>query len=165
MFVILNIEHLSCSIPFNTHNSNMSFSYTRERLGGFTLFEVIIAMTVFTMVIAGGFACFNQGLGLIENARHSTRSCQIMQSEIERVRSLPWADIEALPVSDLDVTPASGFINESGYDAYTMTRVVSGSGDTRVVTLEIEWSDNSGRLHMRTYAAQYTKGGLYDYIQ
>ena len=143
----------------------MSFSHDRERLGGFTLFEVIIAMTIFTMVIAGGFACFNIGLGLVENSRHSTRSCQIIQSEIERVRSLAWAEIVALDVEVLDVTMASGFINESGYDVYTMKRVVSGSGDSRVVTLEIEWSDNSGRPHTRTYAAQYTKGGLYDYIQ
>lgn len=143
----------------------MSFLRARERLGGFTLFEVMIAMAVFTMVIAGGFACFNIGLGLIENSRHSTRSCQIMQSEIERVRSLPWAEIEALPASDADVPLASGFTTESAYDVYTMKRVVSGSGDSRVVTLEVEWSDNSGRSHTRTYVAQYTKGGLYDYIQ
>jgi hypothetical protein len=87
-----------------------------------------------------------------------------MQSEIERVRSLAWAEIVALDVEVLDVTLASDFVGERGYDAYTMKRFISGSGDTRKVILEIEWSDNSGRSHSRTYAAQYTKLGLYDYM-
>jgi prepilin-type N-terminal cleavage/methylation domain-containing protein len=136
-----------------------------QRVKAFTLIEVIIAMTIFAMVIIGGFACFKMGLGLVENARHNTRSCQIMQSEIERVRSLPWSGIVALPVSNLDVSIASGFVGEGGYDAYTLKRYITGTGDSRVMTLEADWADLNGRSHSRTYVAQYTKGGLYDYIQ
>jgi len=88
-----------------------------------------------------------------------------MQSEIERVRSLAWAEIIELPGQDLDVAVASGFAIDSGYDAYTMKRFINGSGDWRKVTLEVEWQDSRGREHSRTYAALYTKGGLYDYIQ
>lgn len=131
---------------------------------GFTIIEVVVAMVVFAVVIAGGFACLKMGLGLVENSRHNTRSTQIMQSEIERVRSLAWANIILLPTSDSDVTVAAQF-NSSAYDAYTMGREISGSGDSRLVTLTVIWTDNSGRSHSRSYASQYTKGGLYDYIQ
>ena len=143
----------------------MSSSYTPKRVEAFSLIEVMVAMIVFAIVVVGGFACFNMGLGLVENSRHSTRSCQIMQSEIERVRSLAWAEIIELPAQDLDVAVASGFTIDSGYDAYTMKRLVSGSGDWRKMTLEVEWQDNRGRTLSRTYAALYTKGGLYDYFQ
>jgi prepilin-type N-terminal cleavage/methylation domain-containing protein len=140
----------------------MIFSHNRQ--SAFTLIEVMVAMVLFATVVAGGFSCFKMGLGLVENSRHNTRVCQIMQNEIERVRSLPWAEINALPSSELDVAMASDFVGESGYDAYTMKRFISGSGDTRKVILEVEWSDNSGRSHSRTYAAQYTKLGLWDYM-
>jgi prepilin-type N-terminal cleavage/methylation domain-containing protein len=145
----------------------MIFSHNRQ--SAFTLIELMVAMVLFATVVAGGFSCLKMGLGLVENSRHSTRACQIMQSEIERIRSLPWGDkvddvgIFDLPASDLDVTIDSGFTVHSGYDVYTMSRVVTGSGDSRVITLEVEWFDNGGRSHSRTYIAQYTKGGLYDY--
>ena len=121
-------------------------------------------MAIFALVIVGGFACLNMGMSLVENSRHHTRSAQIMQSEIERIRSLPWNDITVLPAEDANVTVAAQF-NQSVYDAYSMKRSISGSGDERLITLVVTWSDLSGRAHTRTYASQYTKGGLYDYIQ
>lgn len=135
-----------------------------KRKDAFTLVEVMVAMTIFALVIFSGFACLKMGLGLTENSRHNTRAAQIMQSEIERVRSLAWALITTLPATDADVAVAAHF-NQSIYDAYTMSRTVTGSGDIRVITLDITWTDQSGNAHSRTYASQYTKGGLYDYIQ
>ncbi|CAA6678305.1 Unannotated [Lentimonas sp. CC4] len=86
-----------------------------------------------------------------------------MQSEIERIRSMPWDEVIAL-VNESDVSLANEF-SETAYDVYTMQRDVSGSGDVRIVTLDVAWVDLGGRPHNRTYISQYTKGGLYDYIQ
>ena len=129
----------------------------------FTIVEVMIAMVIFAIVIASGFACLKSGLSLMENARHNTRSSQIMQSEIERIRSLPWDEVIALSDDD-DVELGSTFIGAL-YNSYTMERTLSGFGDVRVVTLVVSWTDNGGRTKTRTYMSQYTRGGLYDYIQ
>jgi hypothetical protein len=123
----------------------------------------MIAMVIFAIVIASGFACLKSGLGLMENSRHTTRSSQIMQSEIERIRSLPWNQVIALS-NDADVTLGNAFA-ATVYEAYTMERRVTGSGNERVVTLIVSWTDNSGRAHSRSYVSQYTRGGLYDYMQ
>ncbi len=137
--------------------------FSRKRQEAFTLVELMVAMVIFAIVIASGFACLRSGMGLVDNARHHTRSSQIMQSEIERIRSLPWNDVIAL-TDDTDVTLGAEF-TATAYDAYTMQRTVTGSGGERVVTLLVDWTDIAGRAHSRTYVSQYTKGGLYDYFQ
>lgn len=87
-----------------------------------------------------------------------------MQSEIERVRSLAWANLTALPAVKTQVPVASQF-GDSSYTQYSLFRSLGGAGDSRKVTLEISWTDMGGRVHSKTYVTQYTKGGLYDYIQ
>lgn len=136
---------------------------TKKSQSAFTIVEVMIAMVIFAIVIASGFACLKSGLGLMENSRHTTRSSQIMQSEIERIRSLPWGQVIALS-NDADITLSDAFA-ATVYEAYTMERRVTGSGNERVVTLIVSWTDNSGRAHSRSYVSQYTRGGLYDYMQ
>ncbi len=131
---------------------------------GFTLVEVIISLVVFSIIIVSGFACVKLGLAQVDNARHNTRAAQIMQSEIERVRSFDWGELTALPTSKTQVSVASQF-NDASYASYTMTRALSGSGDSRKIILEVTWKDMGGRSHSRSYVTQYTKGGLYDYIQ
>jgi hypothetical protein len=42
---------------------------------------------------------------------------------------------------------------------------LTGSGDVRKITLQISWTDMGGSTHTKSYVTQYTKGGLYDYIQ
>lgn len=136
----------------------------RTKASAFTLVELLIAMAIFMIVIVSGFACVKMGMGLVDNARHHTRSSQIMQSEIERVRSLAWANLTALPTTKTKVTVASQF-NDASYNNYTLYRTLSGSGDVRKITLEVFWTDMTGDTNSKTYVTQYTKGGLYDYIQ
>ena len=73
-----------------------------SRAAGFTLVEVLIAMVLFTMVIAGGFAGISRGFQLVEASRNYTRSSQMLQSELELLRTLPWATFSAL--SDTELT-------------------------------------------------------------
>lgn len=134
------------------------------KASAFTLVELLVAMAIFMIVIVSGFACVKMGMGLVDNARHHTRSSQIMQSEIERVRSLAWANLTALPTTKTEVTVASQF-NDASYNNYTLYRTLSGSGDVRKITLEVFWTDMTGDVNSKTYVTQYTKGGLYDYIQ
>ena len=136
----------------------------RRAKTGFTLVELMVALFVFSIAMTGGYACIKMGIDLVDNARHNTRASQIMQSEIERVRSMAWSDLTALPSSPTGVTISSDF-SQAGYTAYSMTREVSGSGSSRKITLVISWTALSGRSHSNTYVTQYTQGGIYDYIQ
>lgn len=134
------------------------------RLGGFTLVELMIALTVFMVVIASCFACLQMGNRLVDNARHYTRASQVMQSEIERIRSMAWGTLTELPTDQTTLAIPAQF-DQAVYSRYTLTRAISGSGDMRTITLNVSWSDVSGKTHTRQYITMYVKGGLYDYIQ
>ena len=121
----------------------MKNSVFQTRKKAFTLVEVMIAMMIFAMAIAGSFACFGSGALLLENARHNTRACQIMQSEIERVHALPWAYVELLETEKVNLD-LLGFDDDSNYhQIYTLEREIEkrGSDDYRIVTLTIKWND------------------------
>ena len=141
----------------------MSKQSENRVLDGFTLVEVLISIGVFSIVMIGGFASLTMGIDLADNARHQTRSAQIMQSEIESVRSLAWPNLVQLPRERTEIAVGSQF-NQSGFSNYTLFRSVSGIGNSRKITLEVFWSDAGGETHSKTYVTQYTKGGLYDYI-
>lgn len=121
-------------------------------------------MVIFAIVIASGFACIKMGLQQVDNARHHTRSAQIMQSEVESIRSLAWANLIALPTAETTLPIASQF-GDSTYSSYTLKRSIAGSRNVRRITFVVTWKDISGKSHSKTYITQYTKGGLYDYIQ
>lgn len=131
---------------------------------GFTLVELLVAMVIFASVIASGLACVRMGLNQISNARSETRASQVMQSEIERLRSIAWDNFIALDGSDQNVTLSTEF-SDAAYGSFTMIRSITGSGNSRKITLVINWKDLSGSSHSKSYVTQYTKGGLYDYIQ
>lgn len=130
----------------------------------FTLVELLVAMGIFASVIAGGLACVRMGFNQISNARSETRASQVMQSEIERLRSLAWNNFIALDGSEESVSLSSEF-SDSSYGSFDMDRTILGSGNSRKITLVIEWKDLWGKSHTKSYVTQYTKGGLYDYIQ
>lgn len=131
---------------------------------GFTLIEVMIAITIFAVVIASGFACVKIGMGLADNSRHHTRASQIMQSEIERIRSLAWATLNDETATETTLSISNKF-KDASYADYVLKRTITGTGDTRKITLVITWKDLSGLSNSKTYVTQYTRGGLYDYIQ
>ncbi|WP_269523845.1 type IV pilus modification PilV family protein [Coraliomargarita parva] len=134
---------------------------------GFTLLELLIALFIFALVMISGFGCLRMGMNQVDNARHETRASQIMQSEIERLRSLAWANLISMPSTEETVDLSTHFseLSNTAYTNYTLKRLVSGSGNSRKITLTISWTDIAGRDHSKIYVTQYAKGGIYDYIQ
>jgi len=135
---------------------------SRESRVGFTLVEVMISMAVILTIFAGGFGALFQGNKLVEIARDETRASQVLQSEIEDLRTLDWATLTAL---DTDAAYAAKSSFTDAYaDRYSIERkITTRSATERRVTLTVTWTDNRGTDHSREYITLIAKDGLYDY--
>jgi len=129
---------------------------------GFTLTELIVAMGIFTMVIAGGLSGVRRGFDILEDSRNYTRVSQILQSEIESLRSLSWEDLTEL--SDNEKIEVDTQFDTAAYDMYSVRRkIVTEADDLRRVVLIVSYKNDRGRLVTLKYFTFFTKGGLNDY--
>lgn len=126
-------------------------------------------MATFVMAfgIASTIIAMQSGYKMIDVARGTTLASQVAQSEMERIRMLSWADIDAMEdKADVDLT--SVFTTDPKLAAqFRMVRVaedVAGKEDTqREITLYVTWTSYDGRSHQRSFKTRYSKNGLYDY--
>ena len=89
----------------------VSAAYHRQphvgRQAGFTLIEVCLATFVMIFGIATSLIVMQTGFKALDVARDSTLASQIMQSEIERIRLLPWNNTSTTAVDSICELPAS----------------------------------------------------------
>jgi len=140
----------------------MNFSHNRQ--GAFTLIEVMVAMIVFSMVIAGGLVGISRGFELIDTTRNYTRSSQVLQSELELLRTLPWSTFSQLSESELTEKFQEQIVAQFGEDSFagSVTTELTG-GDLMKVVVTVEWSARKGRVHTLNYVTFFTEGGVNDY--
>lgn len=122
----------------------------------------VMAFGIATTIIA-----MQAGYKMIDVARGTTLASQVAQSEMERIRMLSWADIEAMPAS-ANVNLAAVFTTDPSVAAqFSMVRLaadVPGKvGSQREIVLRVNWRSYDGRTHQRTFRTRYSKNGLYDY--
>ena len=122
----------------------------------------MVAMSIFTLVIAGGIAGIQKGYGVIDNARHYTRLGQIVQSEIESLRSLSWKELGKLPASEeIDV---DNQFDTSVYDDYTVRRTITDEeSDLKRVRVAVSFTSREGRAIKLSHVTFFTEGGVNDY--
>ena len=137
---------------------------SHNRQGAFTLIEVMVAMIVFSMVIAGGLVGISRGFELIDTTRNYTRSSQVLQSELELLRTLPWSTFSQLSDSELTEKFQKQIVAQFGADSYVgaVATELTG-GDLMQVVVTIEWSARKGRVHTLNYVTFFTDGGVNDY--
>lgn len=130
---------------------------------GFTLTEVIVALGIFSMVIAGGLIGIRRGYELIGNSRDYTRISQILQSEVEALRTMAWDDL--IELSDNKLIEVETQFDLSAYDAYTVRRKIFTESPTlRRVEVTVSFKNDQGRLVTLKYLTFFTKGGVNDYF-
>ncbi|MGJ8650110.1 MAG: type IV pilus modification PilV family protein [Opitutaceae bacterium] len=130
---------------------------------GFTLTEVVVALGIFSMVIAGGLIGLRRGYELIGNSRDYTRISQILQSEVEALRTLAWDDL--IEFSDNTLIKVETQFDLSAYDAYTVRRrIYTESATLRRVEVTVSFKNDQGRLVTLKYLTFFTKGGVNDYF-
>jgi len=149
-------------LDWSVHLLIMNFSHNRQ--GAFTLIEVMVAMIVFSMVIAGGLVGISRGFELIDTTRNYTRSSQVLQSELELLRTLPWSTFSQLSESELTEKFQEQIVTQFGEDSYVgaVTTELTG-GDLMKVVVTVEWSARKGRVHTLNYVTFFTEGGVNDY--
>src|ERR1043165_5319622 len=67
----------------------------RRRFGnrGYTIVEVGITAMVMLIVIASSLVTLTAGYKAVDNARYTTLAGQILQSQMEKLRMLTWAQL------------------------------------------------------------------------
>jgi len=130
---------------------------------GFTLMESLVAISVFTMVIAGGLIGVRKGFEVVDNSRHYTRLSQVLQSEVESLRTLSWEDLSELPAAET-LTLETEFETKA-YEAYTVTReIINEQADRKRVEVSVRYTNKNGKPVSLKYLTFFTEGGVNDYF-
>ena len=127
------------------------------------------------MGIGTSIVTMQSGFKALDVARDTTIASQILQSEMERLRLLPWNNTSTTAVDSICELPASETVslstmfssNAEFTSKFTVTRTVeadtSRPSDVRYITISVSWKSYDGRAHNRSFRSMYAKNGLYDY--
>jgi Tfp pilus assembly protein PilV len=140
----------------------------RPRTAGFTIVEVMMAAMVMAFAITTSITTMQRGFLSLDTARNITIAGQIMQSEFEKMRLVPWTTVDAYDATgaEVDLAVDTSFSSNTFIGTrFTMTRRVDliRSG-MKQITLTVTWRSYDGRRISRSYSSYYGQNGLYDYF-
>ena len=128
---------------------------------GFSLVEAMMGAGVLTMVLAGCFSGLGQALLMSENVRSYDFASQLLQSEMESVRSLQWAEVDSLGSGSFD---PSVYFTDNPMRDISCQRVISDKNAwQKEIRLSVTWKDFKGISRSREFVSYYSKEGLSDY--
>jgi Tfp pilus assembly protein PilV len=174
----VNIFNLRPARPDSSHRIAPAAARAggpRRQVAGFTILEVAVASCIMAMGIATSIIAMQSGFKQIEVARGNTLASQIIQSEMERLRLMPWNNTSTGAVDSICELPASENVDLSSMFSssanlaarFTVTRTVTADGsrpnDVRTITIRVQWTTFDGISHNRSFSSIYVKNGLYDY--
>ncbi len=144
------------NLPQKEHKSR--FAQSKR---GFSLVEAMMGATVLTMVLAGCFSGLGQALLMSENVKSYDFASQLLQSEMESVRSLQWDEVDSLGSGSFD---QSVYFTNNPMRDIDCQRVLSDKNAwQKEIRLSVSWKDFRGISHSREYVSYYSKEGLSDY--
>jgi Tfp pilus assembly protein PilV len=148
----------------------------RSRAAGFTIAEVMVATFVMALGIATSVITMQSGFKQIDVARGTTLASQIIQSEMERLRMMPWSKTSPVDVVDsiAELPEKEAFDGTTFFSAnpelagrYQIIRTATLDPDrpTEVmnIVVYVRWQSYDQRWHQRSFSSTYCKNGLYDY--
>lgn len=142
----------------------------RSREAGVTIAEVIMASCVMAFAITTSITVMQSGFNTLDTARGNTLASQILQSEIERIRLMSWANVtdpdKMMGEHKVDLKEVFTTNNELA-GKFSLVRTVkddsSRPGEGVDIYLQVQWHSYTGRTHTRSFQTKYVKNGLYDY--
>ncbi len=133
-----------------------------ESSAGSSLIEVMIGSMILGLVFGGSFSSIGQGFKVVSNSRDYSLSAQILQSEMENLRSMNWVELGALPTISV-FAPDFEFGSET-LDRFACQRFITlRKTDQKEVSLVVSWKDHRGAFHKKAYLTFITKEGLNDF--
>jgi len=138
----------------------------RKGASAFTIVEVMMAAMVMALAITTSITTMQRGFLSLDTARNITIAGQIMQSEFEKMRLVPWTTVDAYPASTDPLAVDSSFTSNSYIGTrFTMARTVRlVRTGMKEITLTVTWRSYDGRSISRSYSSYYGQNGLYDYF-
>lgn len=128
---------------------------------GFTLVEVLVGTLLIAILFTAAYGSYFVGLKMVDESRQEVRAAQIIQSEMEALRTMNWADLGML-ASDY-ITPKGEFVSKFA-DEFTVYRQIDTVNSIqKQVTIWVFWENGSGQDTFRRFTLVYTKNGLNDY--
>lgn len=128
---------------------------------GFTLVEIIVSMTLMAMILTAAFGTHFLAMHMIEDSRDQVRASQIIQSELEAMRTMNWSDLEDLGSSGT-FTPRGQFVKVFS-DRYTAYReIIDLSSTQKEVIIKVTWTVR-GKTQQQVFNTVFTRNGLNDY--
>lgn len=128
-------------------------------LRAFSLVEVMVAATVLVFGIMSVITVSQRGLQALDSARHLGLASQILQSEMERLRLMSWAQLQAL--QDAGAAPPPDSLPEGFAFRRDVRDVKAGMKE---ITLAATWHGYDGTEHSARLITRYGKLGLNDYF-
>lgn len=127
-----------------------------------------MAAMVMAFAITTSITTMQRGFLSLDTARNITIAGQIMQSEFEKMRLVPWTTVDAYDATgaEVDLAVDTSFSSNTFIGTrFTMTRRVDliRSG-MKQITLTVTWRSYDGRSISRSYSSYYGQNGLYDYF-
>lgn len=130
---------------------------------GFVLAELAIAIGVATAAFVGVFALAHQSLRIADDMKSELCAAQAAESEMERLRAMPWSRLAAMGSSfalDTTATPALTELR----DGSGTVRVLPAGGEAtkegiRAVSVRITWAGRDGRRKELAFATLMTARG------
>ncbi len=140
----------------NTHSNT---PYKKKPQAGLTLVEVVVALTLLGLLLAAAFSAMNHGFLLNHNAEMRNRANELIDREVEYLRTLPWADVESIEDGNFFQAPMRSELQTErlvATDDPTAPNIV-------YMKLTVTWTDVNGRSQSVSTLMQCTKGGISAY--
>lgn len=142
------------------------FVGANRKEAGFTLVEVIISIFIFGLVIASCLISLGKGYELVDASRQHTLASQILQSELELLRTLPWDTFKDQTNAQLTTKFRSEIASQFGSGVFTgnVSKADDATGSLTLVTVTVTWTGFRGRTYNMSYYTYFAEGGINDYF-
>lgn len=150
----------------------MKITGTQSPKRGFSLVEIMIAMTVLAIIFTGAFGALQMGYGMTREARDRTRASQILQTELEAMRTYNWTQLTTLKTESDSASGTQGYVDfdprgefiAAYKDNFFCKRKVTlrSNGEQMDIILKVNW-DAYPNQKEEIFTTTFTKDGLNDY--